>query len=132
MTKRKKNNSEIIERVKLLTNENVEDELIETLIGAVENKILLRIKRFKPEENLENIDDSIFYLIIDLVVARYNRIGAEGMKSEAMANRSYSYIENYEEKKIDEVVDSLFGKEEDEKGKITHGGFLFLWDTTHL
>lgn len=123
--------NDLVDKIKLLTNPNVDDNLIITLISAVESKILIRIKRYKKDiDSLDNVNEAIFYLIIDLVVARYNRIGAEGMKSEAMANRSYTYIEEYEEKKIDDLVKDLYADDDD--GQVKHGDFLFIWDMTHL
>lgn len=114
----------LFEKTKLLINPDVNKELIETLIDSVESKILRRVKKYANVNNFDEMEDAIYYLILDLVVARYNRIGAEGISSEAMANRSYTYIEEYEEKQIDDVLKDLYGN--DDNGLARHGGFLFI------
>lgn len=121
----KETKSSLFEKTKLLINPDVNKELIETLIDSVESKILRRIKKYANVNNFDEMEDAIYYLILDLVVARYNRIGAEGISSEAMANRSYTYIEEYEEKQIDDVLKDLYGNDD---GLARHGGFLFIWD----
>lgn len=123
----KETKSSLFEKTKLLINPDVNKELIETLIDSVESKILRRIKKYANVNNFDEMEDTIYYLILDLVVARYNRIGAEGISSEAMANRSYTYIEEYEEKQIDDVLKDLYGNDDD-NGLARHGGFLFIWD----
>lgn len=119
----KETKSSLFEKTKLLINPDVNKELIETLIDSVESKILRRIKKYANVNNFDEMEDAIYYLILDLVVARYNRIGAEGISSEAMANRSYTYIEEYEEKQIDDVLKDLYGNDD---GLARHGGFLFI------
>ena len=115
----------LFEKTKLLINPEVNKKLIETLIESVESKILRRVKKYANVNNFNEMEDAIYYLILDLVVARYNRIGAEGISSEAMANRSYTYIEEYEEKQIDDVLKDLYGNDDD-NGLARHGGFLFI------
>lgn len=66
----------MIERIKLLLgiSDDKQDPLLSLLIDLVEGALVERLEKPVPK--------SLEYIIIEVVTARYNRIGSEGMKSE--------------------------------------------------
>ena len=73
--------SSLFEKTKLLINPDVNKELIETLIDSVESKILRRIKKYANVNDFDEMEDAIYYIILYLVVSRYNRKGSQCISS---------------------------------------------------
>lgn len=63
------------------------DELLLTLINRCSQPVLNYINKKELPEVLE-------YIVIELVIARYNRIGSEGMNSENTDGVTFSYNNN--------------------------------------
>ena len=63
------------------------DELLLSLISRSTRQVLNYIKEDKMPGELE-------YIVIELVIARYNRIGSEGLNSENSDGVSFSYNNN--------------------------------------
>ena len=74
----------MLERIKLLLNVSDEDKLINELIELTKAKILSYISE-------KNIPSELEFIVIELTVSRYNRIGSEGIKSESVDGRVQSY-----------------------------------------
>lgn len=60
------------------------DELLESLIKRCSQPVLNYI-------NLPTIPKELEYIVIELVLARYNRLGSEGLNSESVDGVSYNY-----------------------------------------
>lgn len=84
---------EIIDKIKLLTGADDNSwELLETIVYLVESKVLNRIGELEVPKKLE-------FIVIELSVARFNRIGSEGLKSESVDGAVQTYeneLEAYE------------------------------------
>ncbi len=63
------------------------DELLKSLIKRNSQPVINYIKEQKVPSELE-------YIVVELVVARYNRIGSEGLNSENSDGVSFSYNNN--------------------------------------
>lgn len=74
----------MLEQIQLLLGVDDEDTLLETIVNLTTSKVLSRIKEKVVPVELE-------YIIIEASVARYNRIGSEGLKSESVDGRTQSY-----------------------------------------
>lgn len=74
----------MLERIKLLLNVTGEDKLIEELIELTRSKVLAYISEKEIPKELE-------FIIIELTVNRYNRIGSEGIKTESIDGKAQTY-----------------------------------------
>lgn len=76
-----------LSRVKTLTGVFEQDELLTEIIQVVEEKILLYL-------GLNEVPNPLGWIVVELSVARFNRIGSEGMSSESVDGGTSSYIED--------------------------------------
>lgn len=74
-------------KISLRLSSSDKDELLLSLISRSTRQVLNYIKEDKLPEELE-------YIVIELVIARYNRIGSEGLNSENSDGVSFSYNNN--------------------------------------
>lgn len=74
-------------RVKTLTGVFEQDELLTEIIQVAEEKILLYL-------GLNEVPITLGWIVIELAIARFNRIGSEGMSSESVDGGTSSYIED--------------------------------------
>lgn len=77
----------MLEQVKLLlgmSSSTDKDELIESIIDIVEKPVLLYVN--EPEVPIE-----LQFIVIELAVARYNRLGSEGLSAEKIDVISNTY-----------------------------------------
>ena len=74
-------------RVKTLTGVFEQDELLTAIIQVAEEKISLYL-------GLNEVPIPLGWIVIELAIARFNRIGSEGMSSESVDGGTSSYIED--------------------------------------
>lgn len=91
----------LLDRVKVLlgiTN-NDNEELLREIIDITESKILNYIDKTELPNELE-------FVLVELAVQRYNRIGSEGIASENVDGKSVSYESDFESYKsyLDDYV----------------------------
>ena len=67
------------------------DERIENLYDRYKGLLLSRLQ--KSVSDIDVIPLELEYIVEELTIARFNRIGSEGMKSESMDGHSASYAE---------------------------------------
>mgnify|MGYP003531671990 CR=1 FL=1 len=86
----------ILNRIKLMINVEGREELLQEIIRLVAMPVLLYIKQ-------EEIPTELEWIVVELAIKRYNRIGAEGFTEEKSDN-----IQNrYEESMINEYISFL-------------------------
>ena len=78
---------DILERIKTILQVNNQDELIENIFDLVNEKVVSYLKVGKVPKSLE-------WILIELSVQRFNRIGSEGISSESVEGGSTVYIED--------------------------------------
>lgn len=78
---------EILNRVKTILGVEDKDVLLQVLIQNQIEAIQLLIKE-------DVVPDSLAYIVVETTIARYNRLGSEGLKSEGIDVISQSFIEN--------------------------------------
>ena len=89
-----------------------QDGQLEEIIKSCESQLLSML----PIE-VEQIPERFSYMIKEVAVKRYNRIGAEGMTSEAVDGRSNSYELN-DFKEYEAIIDNYFNaRTRTKKGK---------------
>lgn len=64
------------------------------------------------------IPDSMEYIVIEVAISRFNRIGSENMTSHSVAGESTTYIENDFDPYMDEIQAFLNSQEGHSIGKV--------------
>ena len=85
----------MLEKIKLLlgfTDDN-QDELLMTLISLCKEEAYTYC-------NLPEYQDKLNYIVIQMVIERYNRIGSEGAESQSTDGVSTSYTNFYSDKVV--------------------------------
>ena len=86
----------ILNRIRMMINVEGREELLQEIIRLVAMPVLLYIKQ-------EAIPTELEWIVVELAIKRYNRIGAEGFTEEKSDN-----IQNrYEESMINEYISFL-------------------------
>lgn len=67
----------------------VDNEQVTTIHTMVSERLLRRLQRSKKD--IKEIPDELNYIVTEVTIARYNRIGSEGMTSESMDGHSANY-----------------------------------------
>lgn len=85
----------MLEKIKLLLNRlnDSEDELIATLISLCKEEAYVYC-------NLSEYDSKLDFVVIQMVIEKYNRIGSEGAVSQSSSGASASYDSFYSDKVV--------------------------------
>ena len=85
----------MLEKIKLLLNANDDslDELILTLISLCKEEAYIYC-------NLPEYDSKLDFIVIQMVIERYNRIGSEGATSQSSSGVSMNYDSFYSDKVV--------------------------------
>ena len=78
----------LLNRIKTLLNVEGNEELIYEIVNITEAKILNYINANEMPIELE-------FVLIELAVQRFNRIGSEGISSESIDGKSVSYDDDF-------------------------------------
>ena len=78
----------LLNRIKTLLNIEGNEELILEIVNITESKILNYINATEMPKELE-------FVLIELSVQRFNRIGSEGIASESIDGKSVSYDDDF-------------------------------------
>ena len=108
----------LLNRIKVLLGINDYDnaELINEIIELTKSKILNYIDKTELPKELE-------FVLVELSIQRYNKIGSEGISSESVDGKSVSYEADFEGYK--HYLDDYISKNSISKG------FRLIWDLTH-
>lgn len=85
----------MLEKIKLLLNriDDSEDELIATLMALCKEEAYIYC-------NLLEYDEKLDFIVIQMVIEKYNRIGSEGAISQSSSGTSASYDSFYSDKVV--------------------------------
>ena len=78
----------LLNRIKTLLNIEGNENLIYEIVNITESKILNYINASEMPKELE-------FVLIELSVQRFNRIGSEGIASESIDGKSVSYDDDF-------------------------------------
>lgn len=84
----------MLNKIKLLlnkANDDSVDELLQTLIALCKDEAYIYC-------NLSEYSDKLDYIVIQMVIERYNRMGSEGATSQTSSGVAVSYDSFYSEK----------------------------------
>ena len=94
-----------------LTDDSSRDDLLATIMNLATARLKLLLGGIEPPEELEHI-------IVELSVARFNRIGSEGLSSHSVEGESLSFTENEFTPFLSEIQAFLDGQKENTRGKV--------------
>lgn len=83
----------MLERIKLLLSiaDDEQDELLSTLIVLCQEEAYIYC-------NLEEYDSKLDFIVTQMVIERFNRIGSEGLESQNHSGVSSAYTNFYSDK----------------------------------
>lgn len=78
----------ILDRVKTLAgiSDSLQDETLREIID-------LRVSHLKAELESDTIPPTLEFIVVELVVRRFNRLGSEGMKGETVEGHSVNFYD---------------------------------------
>ena len=97
----------LLNRIKTLLGVTDNDELIDEIIELTKSKILNYINESELPLELE-------FVLIELAIQRYNRIGSEGVASESVDGRTTSYEDDF--KNYKQYLDDYISRNNTSKG----------------
>ena len=83
----------LLNRIKTLLQINDNDELIYEITEITKEKILNYINEKELPKELE-------FILIELAIERFNKIGSEGIASESIDGKNVSYDDSFENYKV--------------------------------
>lgn len=89
----------MLEKIKLLLNKENDDsidELLLTFIALCKEEAFIYC-------NLEEYDEALDYIVIQMVIERYNRIGSEGTTAQSSSGASATY-DSFYSKKVERML----------------------------
>ena len=79
----------LLNRVKALLGVTDNDELIYEIVEITKSKILNYINEIELPKELE-------FVLVEMAISRFNKIGSEGFSSESTDGKSISYEDDFE------------------------------------
>ena len=104
----------MLENLKMLLgleNDDSKDDLLSLIISLVSARLKILLGGVEPPEELEHI-------IVDVAIARFNRIGSEGLSSHSVEGESLSFAENDFDPFMSEIQAYLDGQKDNSRGKV--------------
>ena len=83
----------LLNRIKTLLQINDNDELIYEIVEITKEKILNYINEIELPKELE-------FVLVELAIERFNKIGSEGIASESIDGKNVSYDDSFENYKV--------------------------------
>ena len=97
----------LLNRVKTLLSITDNDELIYEIVEITKSKILNYI-------NKEELPKELEFILVEMAISRFNKIGSEGFSSESTDGKSISYEDDFENYK--QYLDDYLFKTGQNKG----------------
>ncbi|HDT6968818.1 TPA: phage head-tail connector protein [Staphylococcus aureus] len=102
------------ENIKVLLGlkDSKQDGLLDIIIKNTESRLLSKLPF-----NIKEVPDNLSFIVEEVAVKRYNRIGSEGMTTESVEGRTNTFQPNdFDE--YQSIIDELYPKENGTKGSI--------------
>jgi len=102
-----------LENVKMLLSidDDKQDKLLNIIIANTEKRLISLLP-----VDIEEVPDRLEYIVEEVAVKRFNRVGAEGMTQESVDGRSNTFQSNDFDEYMD-VIDALYPKESSKRGR---------------
>lgn len=105
----------MLEDVKELLGIQENDTAMDTRLGII---ISATTKRLKVLLGGLDVPDDLNYIVTDVSIMRFNRIGSEGLSSHSVEGESLSFSNNDFEPYMDDIQSYLNAQKEATKGKV--------------
>lgn len=112
----------MLERIKTLLGieDTLQDDVLDIIIENVSKHLLSKLKRVN--KSITEVPDELDYIIEEIAIRRYNRIGTEGMRSESVEGHNVTFYDlDQDFVPYQDVIDDY--KEDDSLGR---GKVLFI------
>jgi|SRR5690625_440283 len=112
--------NEMRERIKKVIDveDDMQDDILDILMSNVQSHLLGLFK--KADKEIEGIPSEAEYIIFEITVRRYNRIGSEGLKSELVEGHRIDFYDLKDE--FDPYLDIIDSYKKDDsssrRGKV--------------
>ena len=100
---------QVFEKIKVLAG--TDNPQLEAVYELVESRLSSIIKRYDNE--FDKIPEDLHYILVEITLARFNRLGAEGMSKEIVDGHTTDFIGDEFEPYMDEI--NRYYKTEDDK-----------------
>lgn len=112
------------ERIKTVLGikDTLQDDILDILISNVSGNLLGKLK--KVDKSITTIPSELNYVIEEITIRRYNRIGTEGMKSESVEGHRIDFYEL--EKDFTPYEDIIDDYKDDDEGEPKRGRVMFI------
>lgn len=102
-----------LENVKMLLSidDDKQDKLLNIIIANTEKRLISLLPI-----GIDEVPDRLEYIVEEVAVKRFNRVGAEGMTQESVDGRSNTFQSNDFDEYMD-VIDALYPKESSKRGR---------------
>ena len=94
-----------------LADDSSRDDLLNTIINLTTARLSLLLGGIEPPDTLDHI-------VVEVSVARFNRIGSEGLSSHSVEGESLSFTENDFTPFMDEIQAFLDTQKDNTRGKV--------------
>ncbi len=102
--------------------DGAQDAVLDILIRNVSNHLKGRLK--KVNKTITDVPEELNYIIEEIVIRRYNRIGSEGYKSDDVEGHKVTFYDLKDEfVPYQEIID---GYKEDDKSEPRRGRVMFI------
>lgn len=88
-----------------------QDKKLQLILDAAKSRLKLLLGGIEPPEELN-------YIILDVAIIRFNRIGSEGLSSHTVEGESLSWSDNDFAGYMDDIRSYLDSRKEITKGKV--------------
>lgn len=108
-----------LERVKTIigVEDNKQDEVLDIFITNAKSHLLGLFR--KVNKNITSIPEDAGYIVEEITVRRYNRLGSEGFKSELVEGHRVDFYDLKDEfEPYMAIIDSYKEPEEPKRGKV--------------
>ena len=114
----------MLSRIKTILGikDTLQDDVLDIFIDNVTKHLLGKLRKVNKE--IEEVPSELDYIIEEIVIRRYNRIGTEGMKSESVEGHRIDFYEL--EKDFTPYEDSIDGYADEEQGNAKRGRVMFI------
>lgn len=102
---------DIIKGLLGLANDEDIDDKLKSIISLTTSKLKSKLGGIDPPEELD-------YIVIEVAIKRFNRIGSEGLKSHSEEGETLTYSDNDFDEFSGDIQDFLNAQKEGTKGKV--------------
>lgn len=115
---------EIKDNIKTVLNiqDTLQDAVLDVLIKNVSSLLLGKLR--KVNKSIEAVPDELDYIIEEVTVRRFNRIGSEGYKSDDVEGHKISFYDL--DKELDPYMDIIEDYADDDESGAKRGKVLFI------